>query len=137
MPNLDIKIINLSKKTDKRGHLIVAEMHDGMPFDIKRSYWLYGVPKGVVRGEHAHRCLQEMLVAVNGSFCVTLDNGYQCQKVTLHQPHQALLIEPGIWHSLSDFSAHAVCLVLASEHYDANDYIKDYDEFLSYVKCTR
>lgn len=137
MPNLDIKLVNLKRITDPRGNLVVAETPDAVPFDIQRAYWIYEVPEGAHRGGHAHRHLQQLLVAVNGSFRVTLDNGSVQETVWLHQPHQGLLVDAGIWCSLSDFSAGTVCLVLASARYDANDYINDYDEFLTYARCTK
>lgn len=114
----------------------MAESLDSIPFEIKRVYWLYDVPGGGSRGGHAHRRLRQMLVAVSGAFHVTLDNGFERKTVLLNHPYQGLLIERGIWRTLDDFSSGAVCLVLASEHYDAADYIEDYDEFLEYARCS-
>ncbi len=135
MRNLGIKLVYLPKIADPRGSLTVAESLDSIPFEIKRVYWLYDVPGGGSRGGHAHRRLRQMLVAVSGAFHVTLDNGFERKTVLLNHPYQGLLIERGIWRTLDDFSSGAVCLVLASEHYDATDYIEDYDEFLEYARC--
>ncbi len=136
MRNLGIKLVYLPKIADPRGSLTVAESLDSIPFEIKRVYWLYDVPGGGSRGGHAHRRLRQMLVAVSGAFHVTLDNGFERKTVLLNHPYQGLLIERGIWRTLDDFSSGAVCLVLASEHYDAADYIEDYDEFLEYARCS-
>ncbi len=136
MRNLGIKLVYLPKIADPRGSLTVAESLDSIPFEIKRVYWLYDVPGGGSRGGHAHRRLRQMLVAVSGAFHVTLDNGFERKTVLLNHPYQGLLIDQGIWRTLDDFSSGAVCLVLASEHYDAADYIEDYDEFLEYARCS-
>lgn len=131
------RIIELPKITDPRGNLTVAENMKGVPFDIKRVYWVYDVPGGECRGGHAHKRLKQLLIAVSGSFHVTLDNGKEQQTYLLNHPYQALLIETGVWRTLDDFSSGAVCLVLASELYDEEDYIYDYDTFLNYCKCSR
>ena len=135
MPNLEIKFIDLPRITDPRGNLTFAEAQSMVPFDIKRAYWVYDVPAGESRGGHAHKRLRQLLIALSGSFHVTLDNGTERKTVLLNHPWQALLIETNVWRTLDDFSSGAVCMVLASEHYDADDYIEDYDEFLSYVKA--
>ena len=137
MRSLDIKIIDLPRITDPRGNLTVAEGTDMVPFDIKRAYWVYDVPGGGCRGGHAHKRLCQFIIAVSGSFHVTLDNGYERKTVLLNHPWQGLLIDTDIWRTLDDFSSGAVCLVLASEHYEEDDYIYDYDEFLRYVGCSR
>lgn len=137
MPTLDIKLIDLQKVTDPRGNLTVAEGSDVVPFDIKRAYWVYDVPAGESRGGHAHKRLKQLVIALSGSFTVTLDNGSERRTILLNHPWQGLLIETGIWRTLDDFSSGAVCLVLASEHYEEEDYIYDYDEFLDYVRCSK
>ena len=137
MQSLEIKIFDLPKITDPRGNLTVAEGLDIVPFEIKRAYWVYDVPGGGSRGGHAHKRLHQFVIAVSGSFHVTLDNGFERKTVLLNHPYQGLLIDTGIWRTLDDFSSGAVCLVLASEHYDEDDYIYDYDEFLKYVGCSR
>lgn len=131
------KIIELPKITDPRGNLTVAEELKDVPFDIKRAYWVYDVPAGESRGGHAHKKLKQLVVALSGSFHVTLDNGFERRTILLNHPWQALLIETNVWRTLDDFSSGAVCMVLASEHYDADDYIEDYDEFLAYAKANR
>ena len=123
---MDIKIVDLPKITDPRGNLTFAEAQSMVPFEIKRAYWVYDVPGGESRGGHAR-----------GSFHVTLDNGHERKTVLLNHPWQGLLIDTRIWRTLDDFSSGAVCLVLASEHYEEDDYIYDYDEFLKYVGCSK
>jgi hypothetical protein len=134
---MDITLIDLPKIADPRGNLTVAEGLDVVPFEIKRAYWVYDVPGGESRGGHAHKRLQQFIVALSGSFQVTLDNGYEQKTVLMNHPYQGLLIDTNIWRTLDDFSSGAVCLVLASEHYDEDDYIYDYDEFLKYIGCSK
>jgi len=131
------KIINLKRITDPRGNLTVAESFKDVPFDVKRAYWVYDVPGGESRGGHAHKKLLQLVIAVNGSFTVTLDDGHHRERVLLNHPWQGLLIETGTWRTLDDFSSGAVCLVLASDFFDEADYIYDYDEFLKYVGCSK
>lgn len=123
------KIIELPRITDPRGNLTVAEEMHEVPFAIKRVYWTYDVPGGESRGGHAHKKLYQLLVAMGGSFIVNLDNGHEQETYLLNHPWQGLLIGPGIWRTLDDFSSGAVCMVLASEHFDVDDYIYDYDQF--------
>ena len=137
MQSLEIKIIELPKIMDPRGNLTFAEALTMVPFDIKRAYWVYDVPGGESRGGHAHKRLKQFVVALSGSFHVTLDNGYERKTVLLNHPWQGLLIDVNTWRTLDDFSSGAVCLVLASEHYEEDDYIYDYDEFLKYVGCSK
>lgn len=127
------KIIELPRITDPRGNLTVAEANKNIPFDIKRVYWLYDVPGGECRGGHAHKQIKEILIAVSGSFHVTLDNGKEKQRFLLNHPYQGLLIDTKTWRTLDDFSSGAVCVVLASDFYDENDYIYDYNDFLQYI----
>jgi len=131
------KIINLPKVSDPRGNLTFAEGSDMVPFEIKRAYWVYDVPGGESRGGHAHKKLRQLVIALSGSFHVTLDNGYERETILLNHPWQGLIIETNIWRTLDDFSSGAVCLVLASEHYEAEDYIEDYDLFLKQVGCSK
>lgn len=131
------KIIDLPKITDPRGNLTVAESLKNVPFNIKRVYWVYDVPGGGSRGGHAHKKLRQMIIALSGSFHVTLDNGKERETVLLNHPYQGLVIETGTWRTLDDFSSGAVCMVLASELYDEADYIYDYDEFIEYLKEKR
>ena len=124
------KLIDLPKIVDPRGNLTVAEGLKNVPFNIKRVYWLYDIPAGEGRGGHAHKQIKELLIAVSGSFHVTLDNGKEKQTYLLNHPYQALLIDTGIWRTLDDFSSGAVCVVLASDWYEEEDYIYDYNDFL-------
>lgn len=128
----DAKIIDIPKIEDRRGNLSVVEEFKNVPFHIARTYWLYDVPAGASRGGHAHKRLKQLLIALSGSFTVTLDDGREKRHIQLNRPYQGLLIETGIWRTIDDFSSGAVCLVLASELYDASDYIYDYEEFLEY-----
>lgn len=131
------KLIDLPKITDPRGNLTVVEQLKEVPFKIRRAYWTYDVPGGESRGGHAHKRLQQLLIAVSGSFSVTLDDGREQHTFLLNHPWQGLLITPGVWRTLNDFSSGAVCLVLASEPFDEEEYIYDYNEFLKYVACSR
>lgn len=125
-------LITFPKITDPRGNLTVAE-RDSLPFAIRRAYWVYDVPGGESRGGHAHKSLWQLLVATSGSFTVTLDDGEHTEKYLLNHPWQGLVIKNNTWRTLDDFSSGAVCLCLASEEYDEDDYIRDYDEFRAYV----
>lgn len=128
------EIIELPKICDPRGNLTVVEQMKNVPFDVKRVYWTYDVPAGESRGGHAHKRLRQLIIAVSGSFTVTLDDGKGNRKdYHLNHPWQGLLVNTGIWRTLEDFSSGAVCLVLASELFDEEDYLYDYDEFLRYV----
>ena len=122
-------IIDIPKIEDPRGNLSVIEK-DVVPFEIKRVYYLYDVPAGAERGGHAHKQVQEFLVAISGSFDVILNDGSREQVVTLNRPYRGLLITTGIWRELRNFSSGAVCLVIASDVYDEGDYIREFDEFL-------
>lgn len=127
------RIITLHTISDPRGNLTVAEENIELPFDLKRAYWIYEVPQGGNRGGHAHKRLRQVLVAVSGSFTVTLDNGTETKTYLLDNPTEGLLIDTEIWRTLDDFSAGAVCMVLASELYEPDDYLYEYDEFLEYI----
>ena len=130
----DCRVIDLRKISDPRGNLTPIEAGFDIPFDVKRVYYLYDVPSGQSRGAHAHKALQQLIIAANGSFTMTLDDGQNKKSVTLNRPYQGLLIVPGIWRVLDDFSSGAVLLCLASEHYDEADYIRNYKEFKKYKK---
>ena len=123
------KIIELDKHHHINGNLSVVENGEQVPFDIKRVYYLYDVPSGEERGGHAHKQLRQFIVAVSGSFDVIIDDGVQQRSVTLNRPYKGLLIVPGIWRVINNFSSGAVCLVMASDHYDEDDYVRNYDEF--------
>ncbi|MBR5686884.1 MAG: WxcM-like domain-containing protein [Prevotella sp.] len=127
------KIIELKKIVDPRGNLTVTEEKIDVPFEIRRVYWVYDVPSGESRGGHAHKQCRELIVAISGSFHVTLDNGTSKETYLLNHPYQGLVVETGIWRTLDDFSSGAVCLVLASDLFEEEDYIREYDEFLKSV----
>lgn len=131
------KIIDLPKIFDPRGNLTVAEGDNHVPFDIKRVYWVYDVPGGEHRGGHAHKECKELLVAVSGSFTVTLDDGKEKHTYLLNHPYQGLFIDTNTWRTLDDFSSGAVCLVIASEKFEEEDYIREYDDFKEYLKCLK
>ncbi|MCI9606783.1 MAG: WxcM-like domain-containing protein [Muribaculaceae bacterium] len=128
----DCLLIELDRNTsDRRGTLSVVGAGGYTPFDIKRAYYLYDVPGGESRGGHSHKTLHELIVAVSGSFTVTLDDGTDKKSICLNRPYEALYIMPGIWRTLEDFSSGAVCVVLASELFSEDDYIRDYNTFLN------
>jgi oxalate decarboxylase/phosphoglucose isomerase-like protein (cupin superfamily) len=114
------------------GNLTVVENGVTLPFDVKRVYYLYDIPGGEGRGAHAHRELEQLIVAASGSFTVTLDDGKCKRSFFLNRPYQGLYVKPGMWRDLVDFSSGAVAMVLASEVYQKEDYIRDYDEFLKF-----
>lgn len=129
----DCTVIELDRHhSDRKGNISVVENGRDVPFNVKRTYYLYDVPGGESRGGHAHKELRQLIIAASGSFTVTLDDGHVKRTFTLNRPYQGLYVVPGIWRTLDDFSSGAVCLVLASEKYDAADYIRDYNEFLEY-----
>lgn len=133
----DCSIIELDKHhSNRKGNLSVVENGKTLPFDVKRVYYLYDVPGGESRGAHAHRDLEQLIVAVSGSFTVTLDDGKCKRTFFLNRPYQGLYIKPGMWRDLCDFSSGAVCMVLASEVYQNDDYIRDYNDFIAF-KNTR
>lgn len=135
----DCSVIELDRyHSDRKGNLTVVENtpiglpQGSLPFDVKRVYYLYDVPGGESRGSHAHKELSQLIIAASGSFRVTLDDGKCKRTYYLNRPYQGLLVKPGIWRDLDDFSSGAVCMVLASELYAMEDYIRDYDEFLRF-----
>lgn len=132
-----VRIIELPKIADPRGNLTVAQEKMEVPFSIARAYWTYDVPSGESRGGHAHRQLEQLIIATSGSFDVNVDDGEERATYHLNHPYQGLYVGPGIWRTLDDFSSGAVCLVLASQLFDEEDYIREYDEFLTYVGCLK
>ena len=131
----DCTVIELDKHhSDRKGNITVVENKEDIPFEVRRTYYLYDVPGGESRGGHAHRELSQLIIPASGSFTVTLDDGKVKRTFVLNRPYQGLYIVPGIWRTLDDFSTGAVCLVLASHGYDEADYIRDYDEFIKYKK---
>ena len=130
-------LINLPRILDPRGNLTVAQAQEQVPFDIRRVYWVYDVPAGESRGGHAHKRCRELIVAVSGSFHVTLDNGTERKTFLFNHPYQGLLVETDTWRTLDDFSSGAVGLVLASEPFDEEDYIRNYADFFTYIGCSK
>jgi hypothetical protein len=129
----DCSIIELDRHhSDRKGNLSVVENGKTLPFNVKRVYYLYDVPCGESRGAHAHKKLEQLIIAASGSFTVTLDDGRCKRSFFLNCPYQGLYVKPGLWRDLDGFSSGAVCMVLASEVYIKEDYIRDYDEFLSF-----
>lgn len=129
----DCRIIEIERHHGERKGDISVFQNDGeFPFDVKRIYYLYDVPGGASRGAHAHKELSQLIVAASGSFRVTLDDGTSKKSFFLNRPYQGLLVRPGIWRELDDFSSGAVCMVLASSIYTAEDYIRDYSGFLEF-----
>lgn len=129
----DCSLIELDRHhSPRKGDISVVENGITVPFDTKRVYYLYDVPGGVERGGHAHKVLKQLIVAVSGSFTVILDDGSVKRSFVLNRPYMGLYVVPGIWRTLEDFSSGSVCLVLASEYYDPDDYIRNYDTFVQY-----
>jgi hypothetical protein len=126
----DCSVIEIDKHHHEKGNISVVENGNTIPFSVKRVYYLYDVPGGESRGGHAHKELRQLIVAASGSFNVTLNDGNVKRTFTLNRPYQGLLVVPGIWRELDDFSSGSVCLVLASHLYEESDYIRDYNEFL-------
>lgn len=127
----DNKILDIPKIADPRGNLSVVE-NDVIPFEMKRIYYLYDVPSDSFRGGHAHKQLYQFLIAISGSFDVKLNDGSNETTITLNKPNKGLLIVPGTWRELNNFSSGAVCLVVASEVFLEDDYIRDYSLFKGY-----
>lgn len=127
-------LVDLPKITDPRGNLTFIEGSRHIPFEIQRVYYLYDVPGGAERGGHAHKALSQLIVAMSGSFDVILDDGYDRKRAHLNRSYHGLFICPMIWRELDNFSSGAVCMVLASNLYDEEDYYRDYDDFILALK---
>ena len=125
-------VFTFPKVHNRAGNITALNNSIDLPFDIQRVYYLYDIPGGELRGGHAHKELQQLIIAVSGSFDITLDDGLNKKTVSLNRPYYGLHVIPGIWRELSNFSSGAICLVLASHKYDEKDYIRDYEEFLIY-----
>ncbi len=125
----DCQLINLPKISNRAGNITPVSGTIDIPFEINRVYYLYDIPGGAERGGHAHIELQQLIVAASGSFDVHLDDGQSQKIISLNRPYYGLLIVPGIWRELHNFSSGSICLVLASHHYDESDYIRDFKQF--------
>ena len=125
----DCSVIDVSKIHNEAGNITVVENGENIPFDVKRIYYLYDVPSGEARGGHAHYELEQFIIAASGSFDVILNDGRNKKRVTLNRPNLALHIVPGLWRELDNFSSGAICLVMASEKYMEEDYIRNYAYF--------
>lgn len=130
---MNYKIIDIPKINNTKGNIGVVE-NDTIPFDVKRVYYLFDVPSGAKRGGHAHKKLKQVILAISGSFDVVLKDGKSKEIITLNRPDKGLLIENNIWRELENFSSGSVCLVLASEEFSENDYIRSYKDYLSFLK---
>ena len=131
---MEVKLYDFLPHGDDRGQLIAIEEMQDIPFDVKRIYYIYDTLPGVRRGFHAHRNLQQILVCVSGSCKIHLDNGFDTAEVVLEKPNVGLYISNDMWREMYDFSEGAVLLVLASQHYDEADYIRNYDAFIEMVR---
>ena len=130
----DVKIVELPKFLDARGNLSFAEQNNHIPFEIKRTYWIYDVPGGEARGGHAFRQNQEFIVALSGAFEVVVDDGKQRKSFLLNRSYYGLYVPAGLWRSMENFSTNSLAIEFGSEHYSADDYIRDYEEYLQYRK---
>ena len=128
------RIIDLPKFLDARGNLSFIEQNNHIPFKIRRTYWLYDVPGGECRGGHAYKENQEFIVALSGSFDVVLDDGCTKNVYTLNRSYYGLYVPKGLWREMENFSTNALAMILSSTDYDADDYIRDYNEFLMLKK---
>lgn len=126
----DVKLIELPKFTDPRGNLSFVEQLNHIPFEIKRTYWIYDVPGGERRGGHVFRKNEEFVVALSGAFDVIVDDGVQKKSFSMNRSYYGLYIPAGLWREIENFSTNSLALEFGSNHYDVNDYIRDYDDFL-------
>lgn len=134
MPISSCRMIELPKITDPRGNLTFIEPNRHIDFEIQRVYYLYDVPGGAERGGHGHKALQQLIIAMSGSFDVVLDDGYKKKRIHLNRSYNGLYVCPMIWRELDNFSSGSVCMVLASNLYDEEDYYRDYDSFIKVAR---
>lgn len=130
----DVRIIELPKFLDARGNLSFAEQNNHIPFEIKRTYWIYDVPGGEARGGHAFCKNQEVVIAISGSFDVVVDDGSRKKTFTLNRSYYALYVPAGLWRAMENFSTNSLALEFGSEHYSEEDYIREYGDFLKLKK---
>lgn len=130
----DCNLFYLNQIGDRNGHITVVNNNIELPFCVKRVFYLYDIPGGESRGAHAHKECHQFLIAASGSFEVLLDDGYSKRQVFLNQPSMGLHIPPGVWASELNFSSGAICLVIASEEYKESDYIRDYKQYINFIR---
>lgn len=130
----DCNIIHLPKIHSRQGNITPVQNNVNIPFEVKRIYYLYDIPGGESRGAHGHKELESIIIAVSGSFDITIDDGFNKKTVQLNRPYLGLNLKPGMWRDISNFSSGAICLVLASEKFDKNDYLRNYNDFLKFKK---
>jgi dTDP-4-dehydrorhamnose 3,5-epimerase-like enzyme len=131
----DCKLIDLPRVHDPRGNLTFIEGGRHLPFEIKRVYYLYDVPGGSTRAGHGHKTLQQLVIAMSGSFDIELDDGRVKRRFHLNRSHYGLYIGPMIWRDIDNFSSGSVCMVLASDYYDESDYFREYEDFMKAVRA--
>lgn len=128
----DCVVLPLNKIHNRAGNITIVEGNKSLPFDVKRVYYLYDIPGGEDRGGHAHKELRQLIVAASGSFNVILDDGINKKIVSLNRPDYGILVVPGIWRELIEFSSGSICLVLASEGFKESDYLRSYKDFIDF-----
>jgi len=128
----DCSIIEMPRLKNRAGNISIVENQDNLPFDVKRIFYIYDIPGGEDRGAHAHKECHQFMIAVSGSFEIEMDDGVNKRTIQLNRPYYGLHIPPGIWAAEKGFSSGAICLVLASEEYSDDDYLRNYTEFLNY-----
>jgi hypothetical protein len=128
----DCRVINLPKIYNRAGNITPVEGNVHVPFPVERIYYIYDIPGGESRGGHAHKELESLIIAISGSFDITINDGKSVNKFHMNRPYFGLNIKPGIWREISDFSSGAICFVLASQKYNEHDYIRNYDEYLRF-----
>lgn len=129
----NFKLIDLPKILDERGNLSFIEFPKHIPFELKRVYWIYDVPCGEKRGGHAYKELHEVIIAISGSFDISLDNGSELKKISLNRSYQGVYVPNNIWRSLDNFSTNSLCLILASDSFSEDDYIRNYEDFQKHL----
>lgn len=128
----ECSVLTLDKHEDVKGNLTAVTNHEQVPFEVKRIYYLYDIPGGLSRGGHAHKDLQQLILALSGSFDITVDDGYNKRTFHLSRPNIGLLLPSGLWRELNNFSSGSICMVLASDLYSEADYFRDYQEFVEW-----
>ncbi len=129
----DIQLLDFPKVLDERGNLSFIQNSDQIPFDIERIYLIYDVPGGAIRGGHAYRQNQEVIIAISGSFDLVFNDGQSKVKYSLNRSYYGLYVPNGLWRQLENFSTNSLCLIIASQPYEENDYVRDFNEFKSIV----